>query len=191
MADRAVHLLAAQHQLDRPADQPRRQDAENLRPGQQPFEPNPPPRKGLRIWMFSGGMPNEPGRRPCGHGQALARRVDRQPVAVPGGHDGVRLHRVVVLGRASHRSRRSAGPPRQGRPRHRRAAPRPGCRRRPPAGRSSRSPSRSTRAGSRLIARRQQRGAFGRGLQRLGDHDGDRLVRHSAPSRSAARRAGT
>ncbi len=31
MADRAVHVFTAQHQLDRPADQPRRQDAEHLR----------------------------------------------------------------------------------------------------------------------------------------------------------------
>src|ERR1700716_4346069 len=33
MADRAVHLVAAQHQLDRPADQPGRQDSEDLRSG--------------------------------------------------------------------------------------------------------------------------------------------------------------
>ena len=38
------------------------------------------------------------------------------------------------------------------------------------------SASRPTRAGSRLVARRQQRGAFGRRLQRLGDHHRDRLV---------------
>ena len=37
VADRAVHLLAAQHELDRPADQPRRHDAEDLRPGHQPL----------------------------------------------------------------------------------------------------------------------------------------------------------
>ena len=35
MADRAVHLFTAQHELDRLADQPRRQDAEDLRPRDQ------------------------------------------------------------------------------------------------------------------------------------------------------------
>ena len=30
-----------------------------------PFEPKPPPRNGLRMWMFSGAMPNSPAMRPC------------------------------------------------------------------------------------------------------------------------------
>ena len=64
-----------------------------------PLEPKPPPRNGLRMWMFSGAMPNSPAMRALRHRQALARRVDRQPVAVPRGHDRVRLHRVVVLRR--------------------------------------------------------------------------------------------
>ncbi len=34
-----------------------------------------------------------------GPGEALARRVDREPVAVPCRDDGVRLHRIVVLRR--------------------------------------------------------------------------------------------
>ena len=32
-------------------------------PGSIPFDPKPPPRKGLRMWMFSGGMPNRPAIR--------------------------------------------------------------------------------------------------------------------------------
>src|SRR6266699_3857244 len=35
--DRPVHVLTAQHELDRPSDQPRRQNAENLWSGNQPF----------------------------------------------------------------------------------------------------------------------------------------------------------
>ena len=103
-----------------------------------PLEPKPPPRKGLRMWMFSGGMPNSPAMRVLRHGQALARRVDRQRVAVPGGDDGVRLHRVVIL------RRRLVGrvdPVRRCREARLDVAvmrPRPDCRRRPRAERSFR-----------------------------------------------------
>jgi hypothetical protein len=48
MADGAVHLLAREDELDRAADEP----------DGNPFEPNPPPKNGLRMWMFSGGRPN-------------------------------------------------------------------------------------------------------------------------------------
>jgi hypothetical protein len=37
MADGAIHVFAAQHELDRPADQSSRHDAEDLWPGDQAF----------------------------------------------------------------------------------------------------------------------------------------------------------
>ena len=38
-----------------------------------PLEPKPPPRNGLRIRMFSGGIPKSPAIRACAQG-VLARR---------------------------------------------------------------------------------------------------------------------
>ena len=126
--------------------------------------------------MFSGGMPNSPAIARLRHRQALARRVDRQAVAVPCRDDGVRLHRVVILrrrlvGRVD--PLRCRGEARLDVAVLRISAGLPT----PTAGGTKLSPaSRPMRGGQRLVARRQQRGAFGRGLQRLGDHDRDRLV---------------
>ena len=39
------------------------------------------------------------GDPPLRHGEALARRIDRERIAVPCRHDRVRLHRIVVLRR--------------------------------------------------------------------------------------------
>ena len=115
------------------------------------------------------------GDPPLRHDQALARRIDRQLVAVPRRDDGVRLHGVVILrrrfvGRLDPRRCRGetcldvavtdlGGIADADHGRHETLAAIE-----PDAGRL------------RLVARRQQRGAFGRGLQRLGDHHRDRLV---------------
>ena len=64
-----------------------------------PLEPKPPPRNGLRIWIFSGANAEQSGDASLRHREALARRVDGQRVAVPCRHDRVRLHRVVILRR--------------------------------------------------------------------------------------------
>ena len=125
--------------------------------------------------MFSGGMPNSPAIAPLRHRQALARRVDRQRVAIPCRHDRVRLHRVVVL------RRRLVG-----------RVDAPGRRRKAgldvavmhlgriaDAHRGRHEALVGIEADPRrlgLVARRQQRGAFRRRLQRLGDHHRDRLV---------------
>src|SRR5258706_154554 len=67
-----------------------------------PFEPKPPPKKGLRIWIFSGEMPKSPASRPW----AMARPwlgVSIESVSplvvlqeIEPEHEGVRL-RVRVL----------------------------------------------------------------------------------------------
>ena len=112
-----------------------------------PLEPKPPPRKGLRMWMFSGGMPNNPAIRPCAMARPwLGVSID-SAVAVPRRHDRVRLHRRCGTGSASRRSHRCALPPLQDPPRHRHAASSDGLPT-PTAGGTKLSPaSRPTRAG--------------------------------------------
>ena len=160
MADRAVHLLAAQHQLDRPADQPRRHDAENLRPGDQALGAEAAAEERAADMDVLRRDAEQAGDAALRHRQALARRVDRQPVAVPRGDDRMRLHRVVILrrrlvGRLDARARPPARPASTSPWRTCAGLPTP------TAGGTKLSPaSRPTRAGSRLVARRQQRRAL-------------------------------
>src|SRR5437016_12236135 len=64
MPDRPVHVLTAQHELDRPSDQPRRQNAENLWSGNQPFRAEAA--GGLRAanMDLAGRSPYKPGSPP-------------------------------------------------------------------------------------------------------------------------------
>jgi len=59
VADRAEHLRAGEHQLDRSLQQTGRGDREDLRPVQDGLRSKPPPRKGERIRTVSGGTPNQ------------------------------------------------------------------------------------------------------------------------------------
>ena len=102
------------------ADEARRQDAEHLRPGHEALGAEAAAEeRAADVDVLRAGCRTSPASAPLRHGEALARRVDGQRVAVPCGHDRVRLHRVVVL------RRRLVGrvdPPRgrrRGRPRHR------------------------------------------------------------------------
>ena len=176
MADRAVHLFAAQHELDRPADQSSRHDAEDLRPGDQALGAEAAAEEGAADMNLLRGDAEQSRDPPLGHGEALARRIDRQRVAVPRRHDGVRLHGVVVLGgrlvgridalRCRRETRLDIAAPHFGR-----IADADGGRHEAFAGIET------DAGGLRFVARRQQRCAFRRGLQRLGDHHRDRLVR--------------
>ena len=99
MADRAVHLLTAQHEFDRLADQPRRQDAEHLRSGDKTLGAETAAEEGAADMDIRRRNAEQSGDPHLRHRHALARRIDRQPVAVPACHDRVRLHRIVVLRR--------------------------------------------------------------------------------------------
>ncbi len=98
MAYRAVHLFTAQHEFDRSADQSGRHDAEDLRPGHQALGAEAASQKGAANVDLLRGDAEQPRDPSLGHGEGLARRIDRQHIAVPRRHDGVRLHGVVVLG---------------------------------------------------------------------------------------------
>jgi hypothetical protein len=117
----------------------------------------------------------QPGDASLGHGEALARRVDRQPVAVPCSHDRVRLHRIVVLrrclvGRVDARACR-------GEARLDIAAMHLGWHADADKGRNEAlSVVEADPGWLGVVAGGQKRGAFGRGLERCGDDDGDRLV---------------
>ena len=130
MADRAVHLFPAQHQLHRPPDQAGGQDAQNLRPRDHALGAEPATQEGAADQDVLRRDPEQPGDPLLRPGQALARRVHQETVTVPGGHDGVRFHWRYGTGRGSHRSPRSGVPLLPARLRHRRDAPRAACRRR-------------------------------------------------------------
>ena len=175
MADRAVHLVAAQHQLDRPPDQPGGEDAQDLRPGDQALRAEAAAEERAADKDLLRRDAEQPGDAAARHHQALARRVDRQRIAVPGGDDGVRLHRVVVLrrrlvGRVDPRGGRRearfdiAFADLGGRCRPRRRAARSFRRRR-----GRRAPARPRIAAAAAPRPRRR-------LQRLGDHHRDRLV---------------
>ena len=98
MADRAVHLFAAQHQLHRPPDQAGGEDAQHLRPRNHALGTEAATQERAADQDVVRRDPEQPGNPPLRPGQALARRVDREAVAVPDGHDRVRFHCIVVLG---------------------------------------------------------------------------------------------
>ena len=98
MADRAVHLFPAQHQLHRPPDQAGGQDAQHLRPRDHALGAEAATQEGAADQDILRRDPEQPGDPPHCPGQALARRVHQKTVTVPGGDDGVRFHGVVVLG---------------------------------------------------------------------------------------------
>ena len=98
VADGAEHLVAAQHQFHRATRPPRRHDAEDLRPLHQRLGAEAAAEEGRADEDVRGIDAEELCDAALAHGQRLAGRVDREPVAVPGRHDGVGLHGVVVLG---------------------------------------------------------------------------------------------
>ena len=116
------------------------------------------------------------GDAPLRHRQTLARRIDRQTYRRPTPRRWHAAPSHCDTGSASRRSPRSASSPPRGPPRHRRGASRTGLPT-PTAGRHETFAGVEADAGRlRLVSRRQQRGAFGRSLKRLGDHHRDRLV---------------
>src|SRR6267154_4963138 len=83
VADRTVHMFTAQHELDRLADQPRRQDAKDLRSGNQSLGAEAAAEvraADMDLVRRDAEQPRDPSLR---HGETLARRVNRQAVAIP------------------------------------------------------------------------------------------------------------
>ena len=99
MAHGTIHLFTAQHEFDRPADQPCCKNAEHLRPLEQTFRAE----AATEIWTANMDFVRrnaEQSRDPrLRHRHALARRIDRQRIAIPRRHDRMRLHCIVVLRR--------------------------------------------------------------------------------------------
>ena len=120
------------------------------------------------------GQPEQLGGARLRQRQALRRHVDRQRLALPGDHDRMRLHRIVIL------RRRLIGPvdARDGSLEARLdiADTRLGRGEQPDRG--GHEALGAVEAGARrlcLVARAEQRRSLRRGLQRLGDHHRDRL----------------
>ncbi len=99
MAHRSVHVFTAQHELHGLADQPGCQDAEHLRSLHEALGAEAAAQEGAADMDFLRRDAEQSRDPPLRHGEALARRIDRQRIAVPCRDDGMRLHRVVVLGR--------------------------------------------------------------------------------------------
>jgi len=97
--DGTEHLLAPQHQLHRASNQPGGHDAEDLRPGDQPLRTEAAAEERAADVNALRRDAEQPGDASLCHCHALARRVDGQGVAIPGRHDRVGLHRVVILRR--------------------------------------------------------------------------------------------
>src|SRR3982074_239446 len=75
MAHRTVHVFTAQHELDRPADQPGRQDAKDLRSRNQAFRSEAATQEGAAN-MDLLRRDAEQSRDPSlGHGEALSPRL--------------------------------------------------------------------------------------------------------------------
>ena len=100
MANGSVKLLPFQHELDRPAHEPRRQNSKNLRPGDQALAAKAAAQERAANLNLLGGNPEETRNAPQCHGEALARRIDDEGVALPCDYDRVGLHGVVVLERS-------------------------------------------------------------------------------------------
>ena len=175
VSHRAVHLLAAQHQLDRLSHHTRGDDAENLRPGDEALGAEAAAEERTADVDLVGRDPEQFRDAPLRHDEALARRVDRERVAVPRRHDRMRLHGVVILRRGLVGRR---DPLRRGgkagldiAAMHFRRIADADARRHEAFGRIEPDPRRLA-----VVARREQRGAFRRRLERFRDDDRDRLV---------------
>ena len=91
---------AGSARLHRPPDDPGGHGGEDdVRPRRCPWSRSRRRRAGYTTWTSASSSPNAAAIRARRPVRALGGVVHRQPVAVPPGHGGVRLHRVVVLGR--------------------------------------------------------------------------------------------
>ncbi len=175
MSHRTKHLLATQHQLDRFTDHAGRHDAEHLRAGDHAFGAEAAAEERTADMDLVRGDPEQSRDAPLRQRKTLARRIDRQRIAIPCGDDRMWLHGVVILRSglvgcfdalcgcgetgldiAAMRCRRMARADDGWHEDVVRVEPDP------------------RRLG--VVARRQQRCAFRCGFERFRDDDGDRLI---------------
>ena len=175
MTDRTEHLFARQHELDRPPGHARGHDAEHLRPCNEALAAEAAAEKRTADLNPVGRNAEQFGDALLRPDDPLARHIDRELVAVPGRHDRVRLHGIVIL----RRRLVGGGDLRRGRSEtgfgvtvveFRREA-RADHGRHEALDRIKTHPRRLN-----LVARRQQHRGFGRGLEGFGDHHRDRLM---------------
>ena len=175
VADRTVHLLAPQHELDRLPDHAGRDDAENLRSGDQAFAAETAAEKRAADVNVVRQYSEQARKTPLRNSETLGRRVDRKVVAVPGGDDRMRLHRIVILCRGlvglGDRPCRRRKPCLDVAAMHLCRKAGADGRRHEAFGRIEPDPRRLD-----LVARREQGGAFGCGFKCFRDHDGDGLI---------------
>ena len=99
VAYRTEHLIASQHQLDRPAYGAGSDGAENLRSGHQTFGAEAAAKKRTTNMNFLGSDAEQSGKTRLRHRHTLTRRIDRERIALPRGNNRMRLHRIVILRR--------------------------------------------------------------------------------------------
>ena len=175
MADRAVHLGTGQRELDRPVEHARGEDGEDLRAVED--------RLGAKAAAEERRADDDVFRRNAEisgvgratHRQRLAGHVERDVIAVPSGDDGVRLHGIVVLRRRDIVGLHDVGGVRQPRLDITESGPW----RRADAHTLRRVALAILETGQgrlSFILRVEERCSFRRRLQRLADHQRDRLV---------------
>src|ERR1700730_7402140 len=98
MSHRTKHLLPTEHKFDRLADHAGRHDAQNLWPGDGALRAEAAAEERTADVNPVRRDSEKTGNTPLRHGKTLAWRIDRERIAVPCGHDRMRLHRVVILG---------------------------------------------------------------------------------------------
>src|ERR1700754_3805039 len=98
VTDRAIHLLAPEHELDRPPDHTGRHDAENLRSGNKAFAAEAATEEWTADVNVARRYSEDSRQASLRHEESLTRCIDGKCVAIPCRPDGMRLHRIVILG---------------------------------------------------------------------------------------------
>src|SRR4029077_4684722 len=97
MPYRTEHLLAAQHELDRPARDARSDDAENLRSRDEAFAAEAAAQEWAADVNRRRRQVEHCGQTRLRPSEALARRIDRERIAFPCCDDRMGLHGIVIL----------------------------------------------------------------------------------------------
>src|SRR5260370_12260993 len=96
MTHRAEHLLASQHELDRPTHGAGGDGAENLRSGDQTFAAEAAAEEWTTNMNLIGSHAEQSGTTRLRHRHTLARSVDQERIALPSLDDCI-LHNVIII----------------------------------------------------------------------------------------------
>src|SRR5262245_23422390 len=99
VAYRTEHLFTTQDELDWPSHSASRDGAENLRSGDEAFAAKAAAEKRAANVNVVGRYSEQAGKPRLRDRETLARRIDRQGIAIPRSDDRMRLHGIVKLGR--------------------------------------------------------------------------------------------